>query len=388
MTSANRMGRAHSICACPAGTVCEADRQTALLVGSLRDPTWRRRMPVGCCRTEQKGTIIWTTRAVDVCRFEHLTNITAQEMTVSTSVEPLPVDQSTALAEFARACKSAARSVSLYPGTHPAIAVALSRVTAASKRLTAAGDITLGVHPDMLVVEGRVPARADASIGELASLLHDRLVGELRVTREAESEDWHSLLRILSRTPEELIQDGGIAKAWSASGRTNLDIREIDYAEVLRERAGGDEAAWDRIIACCLQGETVAMDDTALSALVATVSDQERFGELLARLQASPAAADAGMGATAAALLQLLRTAVEAAGAKGVDREQVLGTSAGAMGRLTPEMLLRVLAAKHGQGPDSAIASAVIERMTDDTIASFVANSVAVDHGATERLAH
>ena len=309
-------------------------------------------------------------------------------MTVSTSVEPLPVDQSTALAEFARACKSAARSVSLYPGTHPAIAVALSRVTAASKRLTVAGDITLGVHPDMLVVEGRVPARADASIGDLASLLHDRLVGELRVTRDAESEDWHALLLLLSRTPDELMQDGGIARAWSASGRTNLDIREIDYAEVLRERAGGDEAAWDRIISCCLQGDTVAMDDSTLAALVATVSDGERFGELLARLQASPASADAGMGATAAALLQLLRTAVEAAGAKGLDREQVLSTIAGSMGRLTPEMLLRVLAAKHGQGPDSAIASSVVERMTDDTIASFVANSVAVDQGATERLAH
>jgi hypothetical protein len=309
-------------------------------------------------------------------------------MTVSTSVEPLPVDQSTALAEFARACKSAARSVSLYPGTHPAIAVALSRVTAAGKRLTVAGDITLGVHPDILVVEGRVPARTDASIGELASLLHDRLVGELRITRDAESEDWHSLLLILSRTPEELLHDGGIGKAWSGSGCANLEIREIDYAEVLRERAGGDEAAWDRIIACCLQGETVAMDDSALAALVATVTDQERFGELLARLQASPAAADAGMGATAAALLQLLRAAVEAAAAKGGDREHVLGTIAGSMGRLTPEMLLRVLAAKHGEGPDSVIASSVVERMTDDTIASFVANSVAVDHGATERLAH
>ena len=175
------------------------------------------------------------------------------------AAEPLPVDQSTALAEFARACKSAARSVSLYPGTHPAIAASLSRVTSAGKRLTAAGDVTLGIHPDMLVVDGRAPARPDTAIGELAALLHDRLVGELRVTREAAAEDWHSLLLILSRPPEELIQDGGVAKAWAASDRTHLDIREIDYAEVLRERAGGEEAAWDRIIACCLQGETAAL---------------------------------------------------------------------------------------------------------------------------------
>jgi hypothetical protein len=299
----------------------------------------------------------------------------------------MPVDQSTALAEFARACKSAARSVSLYPGTHPSIAASLSRVTAASKRLTAGGDLTVGVHPDMLVVEGRVP-RADAAIGDLAALLHDRLVGELRVTRDAESEDWHALLLILSRTPEELIQDGGIGKAWTASGRTSLDIREIDYAEVLRERAGGDEAAWDRIIACCLQGESTTMDDRALATLVATVTDADRFGELLARLQASPAAEGAGMGATAAALLQVLRTAVDASTAHGGDADRVIDTMAASMAQLTPEMLLGLLAAKHGGGPDSAVAASVIERMTDDTIASFVANSVAVDREATERLAH
>ena len=300
----------------------------------------------------------------------------------------MPAEQSIALADFARACKSAARSVSMYPGTHPSITAALSRVTAAGKRLTATGDVTVGVHPAMLVVEGKVPARPDSAIGELAALLHDRLVGELRVTRDAEPEDWHSLLLILSRTPEELIQDGGVAKAWTASGRTHLDIREIDYAEVLRERAGGDEVAWDRIIACCLQGESFSMDDRALAALVSAVSDVDRFGELLARLQASPAATGAGMGATAAAMLQLLRTALEASTAQGVEKDRALDTMATSMARLTPDMLLAVLAARDSGGPDAAIASSVIDGMSDDTIASFVANSVTNDRGATERLAH
>jgi HEAT repeat protein len=300
----------------------------------------------------------------------------------------MPVDQSTALAEFARACKSAARSVSMYPVTHPSIAAALSRVTSAGKRLTAAGDVTLAVHPAMIVVEGRTPARADSAISELAALLHDRLVGELRVTRDAEPEDWHSLLLILSRTPDELIHDGGVSKAWAASGRAHLDIREIDYAEVLRERAGGDEAAWDRIIAFCLQGESFVMDEPALAALVAAVSDPDRFGELLARLQASPAATGAGMGATAAAMLQLMKTALEAATAQGLESDRALDTMATSMARLTPEMMLAVLAERQSGGPDASIASSVIDGMTDDTIASFVANSVEADRGATERLAH
>src|SRR5688572_26526162 len=205
-------------------------------------------------------------------------------MTVSPSAETMPVDQSTALAEFARACKSAARSVSMYPGTHPAIAAALSRVTAAGKRLTAAGDVTVGVHPSALVVDGRVPARPDAAIVDLAALLHDHLVGELRVTRDAEAADWHSLLLILSRAPEDLIQDGGVAKAWTASGRTHLDIREIDYAEVLRERAGGQEAAWDRIIASCLQGESGALDDRALARSEEHTSELQPQSNLVCRL--------------------------------------------------------------------------------------------------------
>lgn len=308
-------------------------------------------------------------------------------MTLTTAAEPLPTEQSTALAEFARACKSAARSVSLYPRTHPAIAVALSRVTTAGRRLAAAGDVTLGVHPDAIVMDGRVCSRPDQAVGELAALLHDRLVGEIHINPGADAEDWHALLLILSRAPEDLIQDGGIAKAWVAAGRGHLDIREIDYAEVLRERAGGTHAEWDRIIAFCLQGEAVTLDERALTALLETVADAERFGELLERLQSSRTATGAGIGATAAALLQLLRTAIDAA--SDLDRDQVLDTMSTAMARLTPEMLLAVLAARRtGSAEDAAAAAAVLDRMNDDTIASFVANSVAADRGATERLAH
>jgi|RhiMethySRZTD1v2_1073278.scaffolds.fasta_scaffold00509_38 HEAT repeat protein len=309
-------------------------------------------------------------------------------MTLTQPAEAMPLDQSTALAEFARACKSAARSVSLYPGTHPAIAVALSRVASASRRLAAAGAVTLGVHPDTLVMDGRLPGRPDPAISELAQLLHGRLIGELRVMPEAASDDWHALLLILARAPDDVLHDGGVGKAWAAVGRPHLEIREIDYAEVLRERAGGEDAAWDRIIAFCLQGDAATLDDRALTTLLETVTDPDRLSRLIERLQASPDAASAGIGATAAALLQLLRTAVEAATARGFDTGTVLRTMATSMARLTPEMLLAVLARRGGNGQDAAIASSVIEQMNDDTIASFVANAVAADHGATERLAH
>ena len=302
----------------------------------------------------------------------------------------MSVEQSAVLSDFARACKAAARSVSLYPGTHPAIQAALSRVSLASGRLTAAGDVTLTVHPDILVIDGRAPVRPDVAIPELASLLHERLVGELRIARDADPEDWLALLLLLGRAPEDLIGSGGIGKGWAATGRGHFEIREIDYAEVLRERAGDGAAEWDRIIAFCLQGESATLDDRALGSLLDAMSDPTRFGELLDRLQNAPAASGASVGARAAALLQLLRTAVDAAKTRGDEAtDTVLQTIADSSRRLTPEMLLAVLAQRTSGSPETAaLATAVVERITDPTIASFVANSVAAERGATERLAH
>ncbi len=306
----------------------------------------------------------------------------------SAAAESLSPDQSAALGEFARACRAAARSVSLYPATHPSIRAALARVSAAAARLTSAGDVAVAVQPDMLTIDGRLPSRPDAAIGELAGLLHDRLVGELRVTAGATTDDWLALLLLLARAPEDLMAEGGIGRAWSATGRTTFGIAEIDYAEVLRERQGGEAAQWDRIIASCLQGRP-RFDDRDLEALVDALGDTARFSELLDRFQHAPALQNASIGARAAALLHLLRTALDAARARGDEAaEQALQTIAASSARLSPEMLLALLDER--TAPDAAhagMATAVVERMTDATIASFVANAVVAERGATERLA-
>src|SRR5687768_18548998 len=120
-------------------------------------------------------------------------------MSTAPATEPMSVEQSAVLSDFARACKTAARSLSLYPGTHPAIRAALARVSSSAGRLTAGGTITVTVHPDQLVIDGRTAAKPDPAIGELASLLHERLVGALTIEREADADDWLALLMLLSR---------------------------------------------------------------------------------------------------------------------------------------------------------------------------------------------
>src|SRR5688500_11757688 len=106
------------------------------------------------------------------------------------TTEPMPAQRSGLLAEFARACKAAARAVSLYPGTHPAIGASLSRLVSASGRLTGDGRIVCTVHPHILAIDGQSPVRPDAAIGELASLLHERLIGALTIHRETSADDW------------------------------------------------------------------------------------------------------------------------------------------------------------------------------------------------------
>jgi HEAT repeats/PBS lyase HEAT-like repeat len=302
---------------------------------------------------------------------------------------PMAAEQTAVLVEFARACRTAARSVSLYPATHPSIQASLRRVIASAGRLAPSGTVTLAVHPGTLMIDGKAPARSDQALEELSGLMKDRLVGALRLESSADIHDWHALLLLLVRPLDELSQAGGIARAWTATGRNHFEIIEIDYAEVLRERDGDGAVEWDQIINLCLLGDE-ALDAQALATLLDTLGDSARFGELIERLQSAATGGDATVSARAAALLelvkQMLAASAERAGEGG--KEGVLQTVADSSSRLTPDMLIEII--EHARGPErqqAEVAAAIVDRMGDNTIASFVARNVARETGASERLA-
>lgn len=299
----------------------------------------------------------------------------------------MTTEQSQVLAEFARACRTAARSVSLYPATHPAIQASLSRVTSAAGRLTAAKSVTLTVLPDTLMIDGRAPVRPDHAITELAGIMHDRLVGAVLVERGADGYDWHALLLLLAQSPEDLIATGGITKAWTDTGRSHFVIREIDYAELLREREGG-ATEWDQILTLCLRGDASQIDEAAVASLLAMLGDTARFGDLLDRLQTIAEMGEPTVSARVSALLEIVTRMLDASGEGGGGREGVLQTVADSTSRLTPDMLIALVErARAIEGQRSDVASGVVERIGDQTVASFVAQSVQRDNGATERLA-
>ncbi|HVQ17078.1 MAG TPA: hypothetical protein VMS40_25920, partial [Vicinamibacterales bacterium] len=303
--------------------------------------------------------------------------------------EPMAIEQGTLLADFARTCKAAARAVSLYPGAHPAIGSSLSRLVASAGRLARQGAVKLAVHRELLVIDGRAPLRPDPSIGELATLLHERLIGRLTVRPEADAEDWRALLLLLARSPDDLMAGGGIRQAWTLTGRNNFEIQEIDYAEVLRERGSGEDVTWDRIIAYCLEGKKGMLDVGALTSLLEALADPARFSRLVEQLQETVGPDSTKVGVRVAALLQLMRTAIDAARTQGdAEVNRAFETIATSCARLTPEMMIGMLDRRQATDQDEAdLVSTVADRMTDQAIASFMARAVAADRKGTERLA-
>lgn len=308
-------------------------------------------------------------------------------MTPLPAPEALPPDLALRLTDFARACKAATRSVSLYPDSHPAITASLARLVEAATKATAGGPLTIAVLPEGLQVDQRAPARPDAAIGELATILHQHLVGELRVLHGADPAAWRSFLLLLGRTTEELLAEGGIARMWTTSGGTHLQIREIDYAEVLRERKSGAEAAWDDIVAHCLTGSATDLDPETMRVLLEIAGDAGRLAQLTQRIN-DDASQLGGIRAQARALVRLFRAMAASAIACAPERlDQVLTNAAQAAGRLSPDVMLELLTERYQGGTEVDVVGEVVDRMSDATIASFVASSVITERGATARLA-
>src|SRR5205807_10505871 len=166
------------------------------------------------------------------------------------------------------------------------------------------------VLPDGLLLDERPPARGDAALSELAVLLHSHLIGEMTIHPGGDVEAWRTFLLLLGRTPESVRADGGIARVWTTMAGRHVELREIDYAEVLRERAGGEAAVWDRVITNCLQGSSFELDEAGIKELLGIALDSDKLSEMMSTLEQS-VEGGAGIGAKTAALMRMLRGIVE-----------------------------------------------------------------------------
>jgi HEAT repeat protein len=297
----------------------------------------------------------------------------------------LDQDCAAKLTDFARAIKAAARAVTLYPSTHPAIRLSLGRLVDASSRITANGSVTLGVVPDNLLMDGAAAAKPDQAVRETGTLLHDHMIGLVTLHSSPDPEGWLPFLNILGKSIDDVRAAGGVGKLWSATGQRHLELQEIDYADILRERVGGLESRWDDIIRACLNLDT-PLDDEALKGLMEVCGDAERFSEFVLALEQN---GESGMGSKAAALLRMLRGVVDLVARTDPGKlEPLLRNIAQGFGTISPELLLELLSTDQGRGDKAAdLVLQIASRMTDATLGNFVAKGIVSQGGATTRLA-
>ncbi|MBA3298134.1 MAG: HEAT repeat domain-containing protein, partial [Acidobacteria bacterium] len=297
----------------------------------------------------------------------------------------LTPDAAATVVEFARGCRAAAHAVSLYPAHHPAIAASLTRLVQATSSLTAQGSLDVRVRAQSLLVGGAAMPKADQAVSELAELLHRHLIGALTVNAGIDADSWRTLLLLLSRAPEDVRADGGIAHLWATAGGPSVEIREIDYAEVLREKQGGAVTV-DRLIAAAMDGPQLQLDDDEMQRLLDLLGDAAQVDELMARLD--EVARGGGVEVKTAAVITLLRNVAAQAQKDPRTFESALRQLGHVAARLSPEEMLQLIVQRATPAGNGGAVGAVLDRMDDGDLAQFVARSVIAERGATGRLAH
>jgi hypothetical protein len=303
--------------------------------------------------------------------------------------EPLSTQEGAQLVELARSCRAAARAVSLYPAEHPAITTSLGRLSGICERALQAAPWLLTVAPGEILLDGRRLPRPDSGVSELAELLHQHQIGELVVHTGADAELWLKFLRLLATPTEDLQRQGGIARVWATTGGRPIEIRELDYGAVMRERASGDEVSWDAILKNCLQGDSIELDERTLRMLAEIAGDPEQLVALARRLE-EQGGEQGVIRSPAAALLAILRGVVEMISRTDPERlDPILTNMSVAVGRFSADVMLELLASQRNKADAPAVdlTGEILTRLNDTRIAGFVANSVVVSRGATARLA-
>jgi hypothetical protein len=302
-------------------------------------------------------------------------------------VELLSQEDTARVLELARACKAAARAVLLYPPSHPAIAATLGRIVQTTSTESLRQPLKITVMPDELRLDGRKPARDDQAVTDLAVLLHDHLIGEMVIQPGGDRDAWLAFLQLLGRSVDAIRAEGGISRVWTTMAGRHIELREIDYGEVLRERKGGHSAAWDSIVRNCLEG-MASFDDAAMAELLAMVGDAQRVAELMSTIEK---AASGGVSAKSAAVMRMIRALIQAVSSRQPHAlAPALGSVATAVGQLTPEMIMGLLnedAVEAGKSESERVMDAVLTHMPDKVVAGFVSRNVIAEGTATDRLA-
>src|SRR5262249_4542486 len=155
-----------------------------------------------------------------------------------------------------------------------------------------------------------------------------------------------------------------------------------------RERGTSATATWDTIVKNCLEGTAFELDEEGVRELLAITGDADRLTELMTTIE-SRSSGTGSVTTKAAALMRMLRDVVSVVSKnKPEELDPTLRNMAMALGGLSPDSLMSLISERNVQEEDDPqLITAVVSRMSDRTIATFVSRNVIADSGATDRLA-
>ena len=244
------------------------------------------------------------------------------------------------------------------------------------------------VLPDTLMLDNLGPAKPDPAVKELATLLHGHLIGQLTIHPGGNADAWRQFLMLLSRAPEGMRAEGGIARVWMTMAGRHVEIREIDYSEVLRERVGGIPAAWQAVVRNCLQGSGLEFDDESLQAFLGITDDMGGLTSLVTSFESRADASGVSVPEKTASMIRMLRGIIDAVSKNQPDRlDPMLADMAAAVSQLSPDMIMNLI--EHGGGGEEGIRlmNTVVDRMNEGIVGRFVARNVIKEGTPSSRLA-
>jgi HEAT repeat protein len=200
----------------------------------------------------------------------------------------------------------------------------------------------------------------------------------------------------MARTPEDAHAAGGLAQSWAASGNKAITVKEIDYAEALKDRQG-EPATWDRILAL-LNDEREKSGDAdeplGMADMLELAMDSKRLAEFAERLQDLGRASGEDSTQRRKTLIELMHgLANYAAESQPAQLDAMLDRMAGAAAQMSPDMLLTLitdplpLQPADSTAPRLDLGAELQSRLTDEMLTDFLVNNVVKDRGASDRLA-
>ena len=305
----------------------------------------------------------------------------------------LPADVTKNAVNLARAMTIALRSWGFYPPEHPAVALAVERLVAATAEAAALGPLPLAVTPRALLIDGVPLDSHDLAVIECAELLHDRDILQLTVISGASDAVVRSLLTVLSLDREMRRARGGPAAIWSVEPQAALLIEQIDYQEILeRETDAGSvrrDGVWQSVVRSIIMGRKTFTTEEQ-QRLLEISKDVVAIADLCKDTKEPYVTPDGSPMVTtqAATVLAVYRHIAKTVAA--LEPECVPGVIASlarSAGTLEPGTALELLLQEDAQGDGIPIADALRESFDDHQIALLLARTLSSPGQTTTRLA-